>query len=52
MSEEEKIAIINKATEQNLTLEYIEEGAREYGITTNEMLNLMLEDITQNKGEL
>ena len=48
MNDEEKLEKINKATEQTLTLEDIKEGAAEYEISTEEMLDLMLEDIEQN----
>ena len=30
-------------------MEYIEEGAVDFGISTDEILDLMLEDINQNK---
>ena len=49
MSKEEKLKIINEATKQSLTMEYIEEGAVEYEISTDEMLDLMLENVNQNK---
>jgi hypothetical protein len=51
MTKEEKIEIINQSTKQSLTLEYIEEGARDYGITIDEMVDLMLEDVNQNKDD-
>tara|TARA_R110002074_G_scaffold82630_1_gene184584 strand:- start:200 stop:358 length:159 start_codon:yes stop_codon:yes gene_type:complete len=52
MNLEEKLKTINEATEQSLTMEYIEEGAVDFGISTDEILDLMLEDINQNKEKL
>lgn len=48
MSKEEKLDIVNTATEQELTMEYIEQGAKEYEITVDEMLDLMLESVEEN----
>lgn len=48
MNREEKLDVINKATQQNLTMEYIEQGAIEYEISVDEMLDLMLESIEEN----
>lgn len=48
MSKEEKLDVVNKATEQKLTMEYIEQGAKEYEITIDEMLDLMLESVEEN----
>ena len=49
MNNEEKLEKINKATEQSLTMEYIKEGADNYGISVDEMLDLMLEDVEGNE---
>ena len=48
MTQTEKLEKINKATNQSLTMKYIEKGAREYGITVDEMLDLMIESIEEN----
>jgi hypothetical protein len=48
MSKEEKLDVINKGTEQELTMEYIEQGAKEYEISVDEMLDLMLESVEEN----
>jgi hypothetical protein len=44
----EKLTAINKLTQQELTMEYIERGAVEYGISVDEMLDMMLESIEEN----
>lgn len=48
MSREEKLSALNKATQQELTMEYIERGAKEYEISVDEMLDLILENIEEN----
>ena len=44
MNNEDKLKAINEATGQSLTMEYMEEGANEYGISLDEMLDLALEN--------
>jgi len=46
---EEKLAKINKETDQELTMEYIEEGAKNYGSTLDGMLDFMLNEIEESK---
>ena len=44
MNREEKLQAVNIATEQELTMEYIEEGALEHGVSVDEFLDMMLEN--------
>ncbi len=48
MSKEEKLNMINKATQEELTMEHVEQNAKEYGISVDEMLDLVLENIEEN----
>ena len=52
MNREEKLNAINQGTQQNLTMEYIEQGAQEYGVSVDEMLDMMLQDVNENKDEV
>jgi len=48
MSKEEKLNMINKVTEEELTMEHVMQNAKEYGISVDEMLDLVLENIEEN----
>lgn len=48
MNKIEKLNALNKATEQELTIEYIEQNAIEFGLSVDEMLDLALENIEEN----
>ena len=48
MSKEEKLNMINKVTQEELTMEHVKQNAKEYGISVDEMLDLVLENIEEN----
>ncbi len=49
MSREEKLNAINQGTQQSLTMEYIVQGAEEHGVSVDEMLDMMLQDVNENQ---